>query len=363
MALPKHTVVTAKLVVTSARSGLAKFVDEASLPDELTRDGMFRSQQFAAFNDGDIVEATFRVSSQSRHLQSVHRAGAAPLPREVEVAAAFKEGEFINGIFFNARAMIAYKAADALAQQRGVANMFVSGPSGYGKTSMAKAFAERTGRSFQRFNCALVSDTEEWFGYREARDGSTIFCPTEFTTMVSEGNCVILLDEFNRIEPWLSNSLMPLLDDARETVVHGERIAVGDNVVFVKTCNIGYQYVGTFEIDKAQKNRNDIYLEVGPLSKAVEVQLLQDRSGIKARDAEQIVSVMEQLRRDAAAEDSDVDVTTRSSLKVAYLMAVGLDARTAFEFAVVAASSNRKGITDIVTARLGTFSERYETPF
>jgi MoxR-like ATPase len=154
------------------------------------------------------------------------------------------------------------------------------------------------------------------------------------------------------------------MDDDRATVVHGEEIVCGPDIVFVKTMNVGYEYVGTFTVDKAQLNRNDIYMEVGPMPPQHETALLMQRANVKKEVASKIVHTMFDLRRIAQAEELDVDITTRSSLKVAHLCAAGMTMRQAFEFAIVIASqTNRKGLVDRLNSQIGALEEGYTSTF
>lgn len=205
----------------------------------------------------------------------------------------------------------------------GAANTLVIGPSGNGKTTLAKMFAREHSMDFLKVNCSVIRDPEEWFGYREAKDGSTIFVPTEFTTMVQRGNTVVLLDEINRLEPYLHNSLMPLLDETRETSIHGEHITVGPNVIFFCTMNVGAGFVGTFLLDSAVKNRMDATIMMPKLSIDREIQLLVERTGIDNGMAKTIVNKLERIRNAALKNEIDIDVSPRSSLKLARVMTTG----------------------------------------
>jgi nitric oxide reductase NorQ protein len=205
-----------------------------------------------------------------------------------------------------------------------VANILMVGPSGCGKTTMLEAIAAANGMKFLRMNCAVVRDPEEWFGYREARGGETVFVPTDFTNTIREGNCIVVLDEFNRVEPWLHNSLMPLLDHAGATTVHGETIKRGPKCLFVATINRGSRFTGTFMLDAAVTNRMSATIYVDHLESRLERQLLIKRVGISNELAERIVRAMVALRAFASRNELDVDVSTRSSLKVAEIAAIGM---------------------------------------
>lgn len=233
------------------------------------------------------------------------------------------------------------------------------GPSGYGKTSLPKLFAELCGKKYLRMNCATVRDPEEWFGFREARDGSTVFVRSQFASLLEEGNAVVVLDEFNRLEPWLHNTLFPLLDDDGCTVVHEEKFSIGPGVIVVGTINSGYKYTGTFELDEALLNRFEFILEVGPMPFAEEISVLTARTGIDRDTASRVVKVASILRQ------NEIVCSTRTTLLVANMVVSGLRPREAFETAVVkrvpadaSGSALRKQIVDLINVELGPMEER-----
>jgi MoxR-like ATPase len=239
--------------------------------------------------------------------------------------------------------------------------MFVGlmiGPSGYGKTTIPMKFAEKTGRKFVRVNCSAVRDPEEWLGFREARSGDTIFEPTEFAQALMGGNSVIVLDEVNRIEPWLHNTLFPLLDFSHKTVVHNKEFVVGPNTIVMMTMNRGLEYVGTFELDQAFINRSDVVMMVGAPPATEEVQILVQRTSIEKSIASRIVNLLASLRSTVKEREIIVDCSTRAALKIANLVKAGASLREAFHDTIEIASINSedmKKIADIMNSAIGTF--------
>lgn len=239
--------------------------------------------------------------------------------------------------------------------ERAVKAMMV-GPSGYGKSTIPMLFAQSVGYTYMRMDCAKVRDPEEWFGYREAIEGSTIFIKSNFARALEKGNLVVTMDEFNRLEPWIHNSLFPLLDDAGRTTVHDEEFVIGPNVIVVGTINVGYRYTGTFELDEALLNRFDFFLEVGPMGHREETEVLVKRTGVKDAEAAEIVRIANLLR------NQEVICSTRTTLQVAEKVASGMNLRQAYEYTVVrripqdnTGSSLRKSVVDSINTQLGAF--------
>lgn len=235
--------------------------------------------------------------------------------------------------------------------------ILVVGGSGYGKTSMAQRFAKVTGMDCIRMNCASVTNPEEWFGYRVAEEGSTKFVPSAFIEAVVKGSCVVILDEFNRLESWLTNTMYPLLDHDQSTVIMNERFTVGPNVLFVATANIGYNFTGTFATDTAMTNRFDAVARVGDIPSVEEVKVLTTSHKIKLADAESVVRIANVIRTKGIC-----DCSIRSTLKIARLISHGSTVRSAFEHSLVTASiidgnsAIHKNLLDIMNTQIGVYA-------
>ena len=232
-----------------------------------------------------------------------------------------------------------------LARKRHVALMMI-GPSGYGKTSIPEQKAKDWGMEFLRWDCATVRDPEEFFGFRGAVDGSTmddegetIFSESKFTEIVQRGNCVIVLDELNRIDPYISNILFPLLDHAGKTSVVGHDVVVGPNVIFFATVNLGFQFTGTFTMDTALVNRFTAKILVGALPKEIEMKVIRARSEVSITQAEVIVRLMDGLRQLNEKGQLAIDASTRVSIQIAELVGCGLPLKAALKYVVVNGAS------------------------
>lgn len=250
-------------------------------------------------------------------------------------------GEWETKIYVSPENETIFKAVKTIAQKRHVAVMMI-GPSGYGKTSIPEQKATDWGMEFLRWDCATVRDPEEFFGFRGAKDGSTIddegktiFTDSLFTETLKAGNCLIVLDELNRIDPYISNILFPLLDHAGKTSVAGHSIEVGENVIFVATINLGYQFTGTFTLDSALNNRFLAKILVGPLPKDIETNILVARGLVTEATAASIVNVMTGLRKLNDQGKLSVDSSTRVSIQIAELCGTGLSIKNAMLYTII----------------------------
>lgn len=236
--------------------------------------------------------------------------------------------------------------------------MLLTGESGSGKTTLAEKIAKLLGLEYVRINCATMRDVTDWFGYAEVSNDNgtsvTSFDDTQFSRSITRGNCLIVLDEFNRVQPDLHNSLFPLLDDSQSTEVHNRVYTVGPNVLFVATINQGFEYNATFDIDLAMVNRFDFVLPTGKMPSEYEIPLLVNRIKINDFDATEIVRVANILR------DSNLSCSTRETIRMARMVLNGLSVRQAFDFAVIERipptkeyEITRKNYLDLINAHLG----------
>lgn len=114
------------------------------------------------------------------------------------------------------------------------------GPTGVGKTELAKQIAENTGRELVRFDMSEYADefmTSKLIG---SPDGY-VNCDNggQLTNKVLEHpNCVLLLDEIEKAHPNIHNLLLQAMDNAEMTSSRGDKVDF-QNVVIIMTSNCG----------------------------------------------------------------------------------------------------------------------------
>src|SRR5690606_21471392 len=123
-------------------------------------------------------------------------------------------------------------AVNTLSDRLGASNALFIGPSGCGKTASGEALGAKVGKQVYRFDVSLIEDPNSWFFNRVIKGNNIVLIPTMFTDAVRNSDTVVILDEINRIQPHIANSLFPLLAHARKTEVLGETVAVEPGTVF-----------------------------------------------------------------------------------------------------------------------------------
>jgi nitric oxide reductase NorQ protein len=206
-------------------------------------------------------------------------------------------------------------------------NVRLNGPAGCGKTTSAMEFAARFNRPLLVMDCANVREPRDWFGYKtiDPKTGGVVWQKSLFYRMVQHNGAVIVLDELNRINPLIANTLLPLLDGRRSTYLEeaGGKIKVGKNVVFFATTNEGREYTGTISLDLATADRMSTLIEVTYLPPNEETNLLHKRSGLVKDQCGKLVDIANNVRRKHLADTADSftrSISTRMLLNAAEKM-------------------------------------------
>jgi len=202
-------------------------------------------------------------------------------------------------------------------------NVSLVGPHGCGKTELAIQFAAKTKRPMLIMDCANLREARDWFGYKTARDGTVYWNESQFVRAVQAGNHVVLLDELNRANSSLLNTLMPILDARRFTYLEekGDNIIVGPGTVFFATMNEGAGYTGTSALDRAIRDRFPRAVELSYLSEKEEAKLLVNRTGIEKDIATRLVQMANKIRNDA----NGISATLTESVSTRQLIAAAHD--------------------------------------
>ena len=140
--------------------------------------------------------------------------------------------------------------------------------------------------------------------------------------------CVILLDELSRAPLSANNILLPCLDSRRELPVdiaggNGMRnIKVHPDCVFIATANIGAEYTGTTQMDRALVDRFFMQ-EIEYMDADNEAKVLSKRCGIEVSDAKIIVETARTLRNLFSKGEISSTLSTRETLGAGRMVADG----------------------------------------
>ena len=198
-------------------------------------------------------------------------------------------------------------------------NVMLVGHQGCGKSELAVHFAAKYNRPLIMMNCPVVREPKDWFGFRDAQEGSLTWVKSDFVRACELGNAVILLDEFNRVPPHLHGTLYPLLDRRRQSYLNeiGETIYVAPGTVFFATANIGIKFVGTYTMDAANDDRWGSRIDVGFLPEEIETNVLVKKTGLDAGHARKLAKLAADVRKKA---DESLNATLSKAISTRQLL-------------------------------------------
>jgi hypothetical protein len=215
-----------------------------------------------------------------------------------------------------------HKASDIEPQ-----NIRLTGPAGCGKTTTAMEFAARYKRPLLVMDCPNVREPRDWFGFKDVDPitGHIYWHKSLFYRFVQQDGAVIVLDEINRINPMVINTLLPLLDGRRSTYLEEakEKISVGKGVVFFSTTNEGREFTGTIQLDLAQADRLCTKIECSYLVEKDEVKLVNKRTNLPIEECKKLVQVANHVRRKFMSDSSESfsqNISTRMLLNAGQKM-------------------------------------------
>lgn len=130
-----------------------------------------------------------------------------------------------------------------------MASLLFVGPTGVGKTEVARVLSERMGMKLVRFDMSeyaekhavakLIGSPAGYVGYE---DGGLLTAAVRKTP-----NCVLLFDEIEKAHPDIFNIFLQMMDYAALTDNHGERADLR-NAIIIMTSNAGAQYASRASI-------------------------------------------------------------------------------------------------------------------
>ncbi len=172
------------------------------------------------------------------------------------------------------------------AGEKPIGSFLFSGPTGVGKTELAKSLADEMGIHFERFDMSeymekhavsrLVGSPPGYVGYEQGGLLTEVIRKHPYT--------VLLLDEIEKAHPDLVNILLQVMDSATLTDNNGYK-ANFKNVVLIMTSNVGAQAASVMGFNADQsisrgeelkafftpefRNRLDAVIEFAPLKLSV----------------------------------------------------------------------------------------------
>ena len=209
----------------------------------------------------------------------------------------------------------------------------LAGPSGVAKTSLAHALLQEEGYQVFQMDIGGLMDPVAIEGTVILQNGQTILKPSPFLQALltaKEGERVgLVLDEINRGHPTALNRVFRLLAQRQfHSDWYGLLDLKGKDLVVISTANAGVEYTVS-KLDRAMRERH-LWVYVPRPDPSVVFTVLQERvPNLTPAQAEAITKLY-------AASDQLLGV--RESLDIAYLLANGVDLKSAVELTVKGAA-------------------------
>ena len=243
-----HHVVYPDEVISYAVSASAKFVNDRFLPDKaidlIDEAGAYR-EIHPSEELGNVVDKAL----VSEILSKVCKVDAMAMKEEDNASLETLQTRILERIYGQDEAVrqvveaIQMSKAGLLEEDKPLASLLFVGPTGVGKTEVAKVLAQEMGVQLLRFDMSeytekhtvakLIGSPAGYVGYE---DGGLLTDAIRKTP-----NCVLLLDEIEKAHPDIYNILLQVMDYARLTDNKGRK-ADFRNVVLIMTSNAGAQY-------------------------------------------------------------------------------------------------------------------------
>lgn len=125
-----------------------------------------------------------------------------------------------------------------------VASYLFTGPTGVGKTELAKRLAQAMGMTLVRYDMAeyqerhtvskLIGSPPGYVGHGDGKAGDGLL----ITNLEDTPNCVLLLDEVEKAHPDIMSVLLALLDEGTITSSTGKKVSA-KNAIVILTSNLG----------------------------------------------------------------------------------------------------------------------------
>jgi len=146
--------------------------------------------------------------------------------------------------------------------EKPIGNYLFSGPTGVGKTEVAKQLASLLGIPLQRFDMSEYMERHSVSRLIGAPPGYVGYDQGGLLTDAIDQNphCVLLLDEIEKAHPDLFNILLQVMDHGRLTDHHGKTVDFR-NVILIMTTNAGASDMARESIGFGQATREDVQEE------------------------------------------------------------------------------------------------------
>ncbi len=229
------------------------------------------------------------------------------------------------------------------------------GPSGTGKTHIVYLVAELAGLPLWEINCGLQTSVFDLFG-RYVGLGKENWIDGLITSWCRYGG-ILYLDEANMMKQDIATRLNPILDQRGHMVLtekDNEIIQRHKDAFLIISMNpVSSEFAGTKPINAAMRRRMSVwlnfdYMSVGAKIDEKEIDLVERKAGISRQDAEKIIKIGAELRKQYKSGELPYGPSVGDLLNWAKIVADGVSVLIAAEETIIALTSDEGEIQQIV---------------
>ena len=229
------------------------------------------------------------------------------------------------------------------------------GPSGTGKTHIVYLVAELAGLPMWEINCGLQTSVFDLFG-RYVGLGKDNWIDGLITLWCRHGG-ILYLDEANMMKQDIATRLNPILDQRGHMVLtekDNEIIQRHPDAFLIISMNpVSSEFAGTKPINAAMRRRMSVwlnfdYMSVGTKIDEKEIDLVVKKTGIDRKDAERIIRVGAELRKQYKSGELPYGPSIGDLVNWGKIMSDGTPFMLAAEETIIALTSDDPEIQGIV---------------
>ena len=229
------------------------------------------------------------------------------------------------------------------------------GPSGTGKTHIVYLVSELAGLPMWEINCGLQTSVFDLFG-RYVGLGKENWIDGLITSWCRYGG-ILYLDEANMMKQDIATRLNPILDQRGHMVLtekDNEIIQRHPDAFLIISMNpVSSEFAGTKPINAAMRRRMSVwlnfdYMSVGSKIDEKEIDLVERKAGIDRKDAERIIRIGAELRKQYKTGELPYGPSVGDLLNWAKLIADNTPLKIAAEETIIALTSDDQEIQAIV---------------
>ena len=193
------------------------------------------------------------------------------------------------------------------------AHFLAVGPTGCGKSELAKSFFHEVGVPLLRVNLSDGITEDQFIGTRTLRDGEVVF-QDGILTMAAEHGLPLLCDEINAARENILIALNGLMDTGMLVIPDDNNRVVKAKAGFmiIGTMNPPEDYAGVNEMNAATKNRFTYSIPFTYLPRDMEVKVVIQQTGFADEElVGNLVDLANDLRRLKKEHQMESDTSTR----------------------------------------------------